>query len=167
MKRSRLVLGVLVILIGLSFLIDIPIFKFAFALFVIWLGVRILTGSSGKTEFLSKSETAENSINRVLIFSGINQKLKSKDFQGGELVTVFGGGDLDLTESATKQDSLSLELVAIFGGIKVKLPESWNVNSEGVGVLGAFENRTKPGKEKGPTITIKGAAIFGGVEVVN
>lgn len=165
MNTGRLILGLLVILFGVSVFIDIPVFKFAFALMVIWLGIRVLTGKEGS--FMGndeRGETAEDEINRVMIFSGINRKFVSNDFKGGDIVAIFGGGEIDLSDVKTKQETIELDIVAVLGGLKIIVPETWSVRSEGVGILGGFDSKVKS-KEKGTKAVIKGVAILGGVEV--
>jgi predicted membrane protein len=166
MSQTRIILGLLVIVFGISLLIDIPVFKFAFAAIIIWIGFSIITGRSGHQKFLTQSENAEDSINRVLIFSGLNQKVKSDNFQKAEVVAIFGGGELDLSKVKTKQTNVPLEFVAIFGGLKVILPPTWQVQSEGVGILGGFNNQAQSQGTKTKAI-IKGVAIFGGVDITS
>lgn len=168
MSQTRLIFGVFIILIGLSVLIDLPVLKILFALFVVWLGMRVIVGREGGfIDFREKTEAHEDEIKRVLVFTGINKKFVSSDFKGGEIVAVFGGGDIDLSDVKTKQKELTLELTAVFGGLKVKLPSSWSIKSEGVGILGGYDNKTQLKGRKTVDATIKGAAIFGGVEIVS
>lgn len=167
MKNPRFIFGLFVILLGVSFLIDIPLFRFSLALLVMWLGFSIITGNNSHKRFIKKSENSENSINRVLIFSGIKQKALSDNFTKAELVVVFGGGELDLSQVKTKQKQVSIEVVAIFGGLKIIIPPSWQVNSEGMGILGGFNNQTQLKGAKKTTAIVEGVAIFGGVDISN
>lgn len=115
----------------------------------------------------TKGVLRSNFLKRVLVFSGINAKLASDNFEGMELVCIFGGGELDLTEAATKKKDVDIELVAIFGGMKIRLPKGWNVKSEGTGIIGGFNDRTNPSGKSSTTVHLRGVAIFGGVEVIN
>lgn len=163
--NGRVIIGSILILIGLSAVFDFPFFNLLFAGFIIWLGIKIISGSSD--QFRTSSETNDDQIKRVLIFSGIDQKVTSNNFTGGEIVAVFGGGDVDLSQVKTRSNKVELNFVTIFGGLKVKIPSSWSVNSEGMGILGGFNNRSKGEGKKVTVATIKGVAIFGGVEIVN
>ena len=167
MKNPRFIFGLFVILIGVSFLIEIPLFRFALAFFVMWLGFSIITGSDAHKRIIKSSKNSEDSINRVLIFSAIKQKVLSNDFSKAELVVVFGGGELDLSQVKTKQKQVTIEVVAIFGGLKIIIPPSWQVKSEGVGILGGFNNQAQLKGSKKTTAIIEGVAIFGGVDISN
>jgi predicted membrane protein len=166
MSQARIILGILIILLGISFFTDFPLFRIAIALFVIWIGIRILTGVD-IGEAKNQIETQEERINRVLIFSGINRKYTTKNFKGGEVVAVFGGGEIDLTEAKAEASNVPLEVVAVFGGLKVKVPQSWSVKTEGIGILGGFDDKTKLEGKKAADVIVKGVAIFGGVEITN
>jgi len=165
MNNYRLLVGLLVVLLGLSFLLELPLFRIAFSFIIIWVGYQIITGQKWQTPNIVPTTVNENSIKRVLIFSGIDQKITSSAFKNAEIIAIFGGGQLNLNEVKTASDSIELNIVAIFGGLKLIVPPSWNIDSEGVGIVGAFNNRTNPRSSKIKVI-MKGVAIFGGVEVV-
>jgi predicted membrane protein len=167
--RGHYLAGVIIILIGLSILFGFPLFNFIFAFIVLWIGVRILTGRGKTGNFWSetKGSVNENYFRRVLIFSGINTKLKTENFEGMEIVTVFGGGEIDAGEISTKRANVDIDLVSIFGGMKLRLPKGWTVKSEGTGIMGGFDNNTQSSSKSSVMVHLKGAAIFGGVEIVN
>ena len=165
--NSRLIVGIVIILLGLSFLFELPILKVLIALFIIYIGFKVLRGKPGDIPFTSdiSSKSSEDFIKRVLIFSGMKTKYDSKNFKGAEFVAVFSGGELDLSKVSTNEKELELNLVAVLGGLKVKVPKSWEVKTEGVGVLGAFNNKTaKPSKTK-VKVLVKGAAVLGAVDI--
>jgi predicted membrane protein len=167
MSYGRLILGIVIILIGLSFLFDINILRYLIPLVIIYFGLRILMGKGSETGFDTKTQTQEDKIERVLVFSGLNSKYTSSNFKGGSIVAIFAGGELDLSEVTTQEKEIKMDLVAIFGGVKVRVPRNWQINSEGVGILGGFNNNTGREGEAVTTLKVEGVAIFGGVEVVN
>jgi predicted membrane protein len=167
MNNRRLIFGFLVILTGISLLFNVNIFRFLIPLIIIILGLRIIMGGEEKKLSGKGARTSENSINRVVIFSGLNTKYQSEDFKGGSVVAVFGGGEIDLTEAKSQEKEVKLDVVAIFGGLKVRVPKNWQVNSEGVGILGAFENRTAREGPEQTRLRVEGVGILGGVEVTN
>lgn len=166
MSARRIVFGTLIILIGLSMLLDINVLRYFIPLLIIYFGFKIIVGED-KSVIVSGSETHEDKINRVVIFSGLNNKYISDNFKGGSVVTVFGGGDIDLTDAKTKEKNIKLDLVAVFGGLKVRVPKKWQVNSEGAGILGAFDNNAVKEGDAGVLLNVEGVSIFGGVEVTN
>lgn len=167
--QTRLIVGVLIILIGLSFLFDFPFFKIAFAILIIYFGVKIISGEtrSFSANFRKSSLEQDNDINRVLIFASMDKKYESSDFKAGDLVVIFGRAHLDLSDIKSESDAIEFSTVAIFGGIEIKFPPNWEVKTEGVGILGAFNNgSTKPSKVS-TKVLVKGAAIFGSVDLTS
>lgn len=108
-------------------------------------------------------------IDSVNVFSGTHQNVFSKNLKGGDVVAVFGGCDLNLTQ-ADFQGTIILEVVAIFGGVKIIIPPTWQVKSELTAVFGGLEDKTSImpyGPDNNKLIVIRGLALFGGVDIRN
>jgi hypothetical protein len=168
--KSHTLLGIIIILIGLSILFRFPILNFIFAFVILWIGVKILSGQGkmfGSVASSTKGVLNEDTLSRVLIFSGLKTKLITENFEGMDVVTVFSGGEIDAGSVKTKKSKIDIDLVSVFGGLKLVIPKGWQVKSEGVGIIGAFNNNTDSVSKSPVTIHLRGAAIFGGVEVVN
>lgn len=111
---------------------------------------------------LSSDELFES----VSIFGG-NKNVISKDFKGGEIVTIFGGSELNMTQ-ADINGVVTLEVVQIFGGTKLIVPANWKVqSSEVVSVFGSVEDKRPPSPTTDTTkvLNIKGASVFGGIDI--
>ena len=63
--------------------------------------------------------TEDDVIDSVYIFSGGKKVILSKNFQGGEIVNVFGGCEIDLTQADITNRAV-LEVTAVFGGMEIK-----------------------------------------------
>lgn len=162
--------GVIIILLGLSILLHFPFFNILFAGLIIWIGVKVLTGRGNDFGDFWHETTGtldDDYLRRVLVFSSMRTKLRTENFEGMELVTIFSGGEVDAATIKTKNKDVEINLVAIFGGLKLRIPKGWAVKSEGIGIIGGFDNRTDSSTKTGPVIHLKGVAIFGGVEIVN
>ncbi|AMP99464.1 Putative transmembrane protein [Pedobacter cryoconitis] len=118
----------------------------------------------------ASTQTTDNDyIDAVNVFSGGKQQIYSKNFKGGDVVSVFGGCELDLTQ-ADFADHVSIEVVAIFGGVKLIIPPTWVVESQVSPIFGGFDDsRTINPVNSEPLkiITIKGVVLFGGVSISN
>jgi predicted membrane protein len=158
-----LIIGVILIIIGLSALFGDFLFKLAFAIILIAIGARILMRNSWK--WRGHSEAQEDYINEVGIFSPLNKNITSNNFRGGKIVAIFSGGEINLSQVKTSHVGVSMEIVAIFGGAKLIVPKDWKVISSGSGIIGGFNNRTQG--TGNVTLHLKGVAIFGGVEVIS
>jgi predicted membrane protein len=108
-------------------------------------------------------------IDSVNVFSGTHQNVFSKNLRGGDVVAVFGGCDLNLSQ-ADFQGTIVLDVVAVFGGIKIIIPPTWQVKSELTAVFGGMEDKTSImpyHAEHNKMVVIRGMALFGGVDIRN
>ena len=106
-----------------------------------------------------------------VVFSGAKRKVKTQEFTGGKVSTVFGGADIDLRGAGTKLEEMTIKADAVFGGIDFRVAETWDVDVRGGGAFGTVENRTrKPqfvGGANPPRLIIRADAVFGSVIVRN
>jgi predicted membrane protein len=119
--------------------------------------------------FVYEDREDNDVLESVNVFGGSNQSVLSKNFKGGEIIAVFGGCDVNLTQ-ADFRGTISLEVVAIFGGAKILVPQSWEVKSEVTAIFGGLDDKRALGPiniEDRKILIIKGVALFGGVEIRN
>ncbi|MBC7886331.1 MAG: cell wall-active antibiotics response protein [Ferruginibacter sp.] len=102
------------------------------------------------------------------VFSGVNRNIVSKNFQGGQITSVFGGAEIDLSQAdITGQVIIKLEIA--FGGVKLVVPPHWTVQNEIDGIFHGVDDKRnfnpsatiKPDK----VLILKGSAVFGGIEI--
>jgi predicted membrane protein len=107
-------------------------------------------------------------IDRNCVFSGGKEKMDIKNFKGGEINSVFGGIELDLSDSQLAEGTHRLELNSVFLGIVLFVPLEWNIEIQQTQVFGNFvDNRPKRGFEvdEKRTLIIEANAVFGGGEI--
>lgn len=113
------------------------------------------------------SPTSDDYIYINSVFGGVKKNVISKHFKGGEINCVFGGGEIDLTQSEI-DDSAELQVNAVLGGISLVLPAHWQVKSELSAFLGGVEDKRQAQKEltsSSKTLVLKGTAVLGGIEI--
>lgn len=113
-------------------------------------------------------ETSEGVIDSVTIFGGTKKVVISKNFKGGDAVTVFGGAEINLTQ-ADIQGRAVLELVQIFGGAKLVVPSDWKIQvDEMVSIFGGLDDKRNPSTlnpDDNKVLILKGTSIFGGIDI--
>ena len=122
---------------------------------------------SGDIPGMSESWSDEDFVDSTSIFGGAKKNIISKNFKGGDLVNIFGGTDLDLTQ-ADFAGKATIELTTIFGGTKLIVPSNWSIKSEAVIIFGGLEDKRKmPAISETPdkVLILKGTVIFGGIEI--
>jgi predicted membrane protein len=147
-----------------------PMILIALGLFVMW-------GSFGwGTKPASSSSTTgdpRTTLNEAVVFGGLERRMTSQDFQGGDVSAVFGGVELDLTEANMQAAEATLAISAIFGGVEIRVPPTWQVVFRGSPIFGGIEDKTRTPRVDDPanpnlkTLVITGAVIFGGLEIKN
>jgi cell wall-active antibiotic response 4TMS protein YvqF len=125
-------------------------------------------------------DSSEPRLNDVNVFWGGRRRITSKNFTGGEIVAIFGGFEIDLSEADLQGNEAEIEIVTIFGGGEIRIPENWDVVVDSVGIFGGTGDRTRhpdprnqaqaPGTSTSPPVkrlVIKGVSIFGGLTLKN
>jgi predicted membrane protein len=106
-------------------------------------------------------------IDSTAIFAGVKRNVISKNFKGGEVVSVFGGNEINLTQ-ADMQHPIVLDTVQVFGGTTLIVPPHWEVKSEVVAILGGVSDKRMMlpgGYDPNKVLIIKGTALFGGLDI--
>lgn len=105
----------------------------------------------------------------ISIFGGSSKIVNSDNFKGGSIVSIFGGSEINLTNSKLAEGENNIEITAVFGGTTLIVPSDWNVELDVLPIFGGFgDKRMKdPNKkiQEGRKLLIKGIVLFGGGEI--
>jgi predicted membrane protein len=107
-------------------------------------------------------------IERNCVFGGSREKLDAKNFKGGEINSVFGGIELDLSDAKLAEGTHHLEINSVFGGTVIYVPIDWKIEFQQTKVFGHFEDkRPKPDFEidEKSVLIIEANSVFGGGEI--
>jgi len=113
---------------------------------------------------------SSNRLEDVSVFGGGKKNVTSENFQGGEIVCIFGGVELNFKHTTLASSPVTVEVVCLFGGCTLFVPEDWTIRTEAVSIFGGFSDlRTKfnPALVTNPekVVVVKGVVIFGGGEI--
>jgi predicted membrane protein len=109
----------------------------------------------------------EDYIQGTSIFGGTKKNIISKKFKGGDLVSIFGGTELDLSQSDFTGTAI-IDLTTIFGGTKLIVPSNWSVKSDAVTIFGGIDDKRKMQimpENPDKLLLLKGTVLFGGIEI--
>jgi predicted membrane protein len=146
-----------------------PLVLIAVGLFVFW---GSLEWKNKPVLSTSKESDPRTTLNEAVVFGGLERRMTSQDFQGGDVTAIFGGVELDLTEANIQANDATLAITAIFGGVELRIPPTWQVAFRGAPIFGGIEDKTRtraadPANPNLKTLVITGAVIFGGLEIKN
>jgi predicted membrane protein len=122
-------------------------------------------------EKMSKSEHTDNNdfLDSVTIFGSLKKNIFSKNFKGGDITTIFGGTELNLTQ-ADMDTPAELDITQIFGGAKLVIPPHWRIKTEDiVSIFGGVEDKRpilpETSYDQTKILVLKGTNIFGGIDI--
>ena len=129
--------------------------------------------------------------NSFAMMSGVERKITSQEFVGGDATAIMGGVDIDLRQAKIANGPAVIDVFAFWGGIDFYVPSDWVVRNEAVAIMGAISDSRKSvtpesggpmavggviamgGRDSGVstdanrTLVIRGGALMGGVEIKN
>jgi len=111
--------------------------------------------------------SGEDYIDSVSIFAETNKVVVSKNFKGGDIVNIFGGCNLDLTQ-ADFTGTITLDVTQIFGGAKIIVPSNWKIITKMTSVFGGLEDKRPPAllkEDPEKTLIIEGTSVFAGISL--
>ncbi len=160
---------------GFSFRFTWPIVLIVVGLFILlrprrgWKfdGRKRTEGASDSVFTEDIDYSKDDFVDSTSIFGGAKKIIISKNFRGGDLVNIFGGTELDLSQ-ADFNGTAVIELTTIFGGTKLLVPSNWSVKSEAVTIFGGIEDKRRMQATVEPqdkVLLIRGTVIFGGIDI--
>jgi predicted membrane protein len=114
----------------------------------------------------AEKKRGDNWLDTVTIFGSVKKLVYSKNFLGGDIVSIFGGAEINLTQADFK-GNIVIEMVQIFGGAKLIVPPHWQIRSEMVAVFGGIEDKRAPQNsyDEDKVVILNGTTFFGGIEI--
>lgn len=162
--------GILFIAIGGLFLlnqwVDMNLAAYIWPLLLIIIGLTFIFSKIGR----DKSLDSERSMRVFTLFSGTEVRSQSKQFEGGNVTSIFGGAEIDLRDAIFSEKGASLEITALFGGVSIYLPENVRVEVTGIPIFGGWEDKTRRrmNNDEGiPVLYVHYLTAFGGAEIYN
>lgn len=131
-------------------------------------GTNTSSGSTNVTAGTSSTSSEAEHIESVTIFGGTKKVIISKNFRGGEVLTFFGGTEVNMSQ-ADIQGRIQLEVVQVFGGAKLVVPANWRVvHEEVVCIFGGIDDKRNPATlaaDPDKVLILKGMCLFGGIDI--
>ncbi len=188
LNSSKKWFGIVLIAVGsamhLSRYYDINFSEFILPLILIGLGFMILVKHNGRTSRIdineihelhekhqmgSSEEVRDDKLEVITIFGGSSKFFISDAFRGGNITSIFGGNEINLSGCKLAEGENIIDVIAIFGGTTIYIPKEWNVILDVFPLFGGFGTKGKRDPmmvvEKNRTLRIKGVVIFGGGEI--
>jgi Domain of unknown function (DUF5668)/Cell wall-active antibiotics response 4TMS YvqF len=101
------------------------------------------------------------------VFSGVKKNIISKNFKTGQISTVFGGAEIDLTQADLAGTAI-IRMEVVFGGVSILVPPHWSVQNDIDGVFHSVEDNRYSNANTVDTnkvLILQGRCVFGGIEI--
>jgi hypothetical protein len=168
--------GAIVLLAGIFFLVPVlgggsvdwgkiwPVFVIAWGLLLLW-------GALESRRGLPEAGSSLDVLNQWTLCGGGELQVTSQQFQGGELLAIFGGWNVDLTRAEIRDGEATVVVNTIFGGATLRVRDGWKVVMRGTAIFGGFADHSRPPRPEDEAtakrLIIRGTTVFGGVEIKN
>jgi predicted membrane protein len=150
-----------------AFRLDV-IFTDFWPIVLVVVGGSMVAGAMRRARAPGGGADPSNRVSAFAFWSGVDRKVVTPDFQGGDLTAFMGGHDVDLRSAKMTEGSAVIDLLVMMGGVDLRIPEDWALSCEAVPIMGSVEDHTRPpaGEVRGRLI-LRGLVMMGGVEVKN
>ena len=144
--------------------------QFFWPVILIVLGIIVIRKQKfGTFNTSNNTEESTDYINQLNIFGGGERIVNTKNFKGGNITCIFGGGEVDLSYASLAEGTNTIELFAMFGGAVIIVPPDWDVKVNVSAVLGGISDKRIPTPnyiiEPKKELIIKGFVALGGCEI--
>lgn len=152
--------------------------KFTWPLLLIGFGLFIMLGPGRRhrnwkkwdEQYAVTEDSQDDVLDSTVIFGGVKKNIISKNFKGGETVTVFGGTEVNLMQ-ADITGPIVMELTQVFGGTKLIVPSNWRIQSRDlVAIFGGVDDKravmsSPAAEETNKVLILKGTCLLGGIDI--
>jgi len=127
-----------------------------------WKGFSNIDGFGNNEGFDSNDDFKITSV-----FSGVKRNIISKNFKRGQVTSVFGGAEIDMSKADMMGPSV-IKVEVAFGGVSIVVPSNWSVQNDIQGLFHGVEDRRYNATatiDPNKVLVLKGSCTFGGVEI--
>ena len=117
---------------------------------------------------MKEGYSSDDFVDSTAIFGGVHKKIVSKNFKGGDVTSIMGGTELDLTQ-ADFTGRVKLDVTQVMGATKIIVPPHWEVRSEVNAIFAGYEDKRQQPAITNPdkVLILQGTSVFGGIELKN
>jgi hypothetical protein len=110
----------------------------------------------------------DSTFSTFVMWSGIERKVSTQDFRGGDATAIMGGAEIDLRQAKMPGGRAVVDVTVMWGGVELFVPGDWTVTVEALPLMAGIEDATRaPAGEVRGNLVVKGVVLMGGVEIKN
>jgi hypothetical protein len=130
--------------------------------------VGTLRHTRGADEPVAPGVASDSTFSTFVVWAGIERKVGSLDFRGGDVTAIMGGADIDLRQAKMPGGRAVVDVTVMWGGVDLYVPADWTVTVEALPLMAGIEDATRaPAGEVRGNLVVRGVVLMGGVEIKN
>jgi hypothetical protein len=112
---------------------------------------------------------ADERFDKQVTLAGLELKIESQAWKGGELGVTAGGVELDLRYARLAPEGALLDVRILMGGVDIRVPDTWQVKNDVTPLLGGADDSTRStqGSTDAPLLRVVGSVTLGGISIHN
>ena len=127
-----------------------------------------LRHTHGADQLAGPGAEGDSGFSTFVMWSGIERKVSTRDFRGGDVTAIMGGAEIDLRQAKMPGGRAVIDMTVMWGGVELFVPADWEVTVEALPLMAGIEDATRaPAGETGGHLVVKGLVLMGGVEIKN
>ncbi|MEG0641853.1 MAG: LiaF-related protein [Clostridium sp.] len=160
------VVGVLLFLSAQNILSFVLVGKLIIPVILVFIGMRMIYRNFFDSDRIRMKKVCKNGMpDYISIFSSNEVNFPYEVFKGANLISIFGGIDLDLRNAIINDDTV-INSVTIFGGTEIIVPPNVKVKVISTPIFGGVsDDRKYIQTESVHTVYVKAVCIFGGIDI--
>ena len=106
--------------------------------------------------------------NIFAMFGGAERQMTSQDFRGGDVTVMFGGAEIDLSQSQVINRPAVINTFVMFGGLGITASPDQLIELRATAIFGGAGDNRKQRKQlpdEQPDYIVQGFVMFGGLEI--
>ena len=122
----------------------------------------------GADATLAPGADSGSTFSQFVAWAGIERKVVSADFRGGDVTAIMGGAEIDLRPAQMPAGRAVVDVTVVWGGVDLFVPADWKVTVEALPLMAGIEDATRaPVGEARGHLVVRGVVLMGGVEIKN
>lgn len=131
-------------------------------------GVAGAASAAGSPGASASAPVDTDTFGGFAMWSGVDRKVTSQAFRGGDFTAFMGGAAVDLRAAKPVPTGAVIDLTVVMGGVEVVVPDDWQVVNDIQCVMGGVEDsRTATPPAGDRLLYLRGFVLMGGIEIRN
>lgn len=172
-SNKKFVFGGIVSVFGLLLqfnrlnIFNFNVWQLVFPFALVGVGISIIGKKNKHSRRLLNDYNVDKNFEINNVFSSDERNVNSASLERGEVFSLFGSANVDMSNSIISENDFNLEVTTIFGSIDIRLPEDCRIELKGTPIFGSIDDRTRANPISTKKVILDCTCVFGGIDIRN